>query len=303
MLHVRSPLVRSTVWSNQRGHDVWLKLDAVQPTGSFKLRGLGFAAQRAVERGATGLLSSSGGNAGLAAAYAARCLGVPITIVVPSRTGALMRERIAAEGANVVVHGEVWDDAHAHALSLAGPDQVLLHPFDDPDVWAGNASLVHELADDLSEPPGTLLVAVGGGGLLLGVLQGLRDVGWNDVEVVAVETHGAASLKGSLQADTLVTLPSIDSIALTLGAKTVAAEAFAQARDWPVRSLSVSDRAAVDALQALLHEHRLLVEPACGAALAPLLDGTVLKGPVVAIVCGGASATLDALAQWDALAE
>ena len=163
MLHVRTPVVRSTVWSNLRGQDVWLKLDAVQPTGSFKIRGLGHAAEQAVARGATGLLSSSGGNAGLAAAYAARCLGVPITVVVPQRTGALMRQRIAAEGANVVVHGEVWDDAHAHALALAGPEQVLVHPFDDPDVWTGNASLVHELAHDLPERPGTLLVAVGGG--------------------------------------------------------------------------------------------------------------------------------------------
>ena len=198
----------------------------------------------------------------------------------------------------MVVHGEVWDDAHAHALALAGPEQVLVHPFDDPDVWTGDASLVHELAHDLPERPGTLLVAVGGGGLLLGVLQGLVEVGWTDVDVVAVETHGAGSLHASLAADTLVTLPAIDSIALTLGAKQVAAQAFERARDWPVRSLTVSDTAAVEALQQLHREHRLLVEPACGAALAPLFDGTSLRGPVVAIVCGGASATPSALDAW-----
>lgn len=297
-LHVHTPVFRSTVWSNQRGQDVWLKLDAVQPTGSFKIRGLGHAAERAVERGAKRLLSSSGGNAGLAAAYAARQLGVPITIVVPQRTGALMRERIAAEGAQVVVHGEVWDDAHQHAIGLSSDEAVLLHPFDDPDVWAGNASLVHELVSDLPCKPGTILVAVGGGGLLLGVLQGLREVGWDDVDVVTVETHGAASLKGALDAEALITLPGIDSIALTLGAKTVAEQAWRQSAAWPVRALSVSDAAAVEALQALLQEHRLLVEPACGAALAPLFDSTELRGPIVAIVCGGASATPEALDDW-----
>ena len=108
-MHVHSPLLRSTPWSARRGVDVWLKLDCVQPSGSFKIRGLGNAARRAVEAGATGLLSSSGGNAGLAAAYAARQLGVPITVIVPSRTSALMRDRIAAEGAEVI-RGEALGD-------------------------------------------------------------------------------------------------------------------------------------------------------------------------------------------------
>lgn len=298
-MHLHTPLLRSTPWSVRRGVDVWLKLDALQPSGSFKIRGLGNAARRAVEAGATGLLSSSGGNAGLAAAYAARQLGVPITVIVPSRTSAMMREKIAAEGAEVIVHGTVWDDAHALAQSLASDQRVLLHPFDHPDVWAGNASLVHELAEDLAEPPGTILLSVGGGGLLLGVLQGLADVGWHGVQVVTVETTGAASLKASLDAGALTTLAAIDSIALTLGAKTVARQAYEQAAAWPVRALACTDAEAVGAVEALLHDHRILVEPACGAALVPLFDpGIPLEGPVVAVVCGGSAVTPAMLADW-----
>ena len=230
----------------------------------------------------------------------ARQLGVPITVIVPSRTSALMRDRIAPEGGEVIVEGTVWDDAHALAMSLATPERVLLHPFDHPDVWAGNASLVHELAADLREPPGTILLSVGGGGLLLGVLKGLADVGWRDAQVVASETTGAASLKASLDAGSLVSLPGIDSIALTLGAKTVARQAFEQAAAWPVRSVAVSDTAAVQAVQQLLEDHRLLVEPACGAALAPLSDPAVrLDGPVVAVVCGGSAVTPAMLAAWN----
>ncbi|MCA9493757.1 MAG: pyridoxal-phosphate dependent enzyme, partial [Myxococcales bacterium] len=165
MIHHVTPLLPSPALSGRSGADVWLKMEALQPSGSFKLRGMGNACRRAVERGARRLLTSSGGNAGLAVAYAARQLGVPVTVVVPRRTDQRMRELIAEQGATVEVHGEVWDDAHAHALRWAGdPDVALIHPFDHPDVWEGHATLVDEvLARGVA--PDAVVVAVGGGGL------------------------------------------------------------------------------------------------------------------------------------------
>lgn len=299
-LHVETPLVRSTALSDVLGTDVWLKMEAAQPAGSFKQRGMGALVEEAVNTGASRVVTSSGGNAGLAVAVCCRAVGMPCVVVVPRRTGALMKDRIAAEGAEVIVHGEVWDDAHAHAEILAGEGGFLVHPFDHPAVWRGNATLIHEVVDRMPKP-GSVVVSVGGGGLLLGVLQGLREVGWEDVPVFGVETHGAASLAAALEAGALVTLPDISSIALTLGAKTVAQEALDRSVAQGVRAVQVSDRQAVDALERFLVDHRVLVEPACGASLA-LVYGreAALTGPVLVVVCGGASATPHALAEWRA---
>jgi len=299
-LHHRTPLLHSTALSEHTGHEVWLKLESAQPSASFKIRGMGCVAERAVAAGATRLVSSSGGNAGLAIAYAGRQLHIPVLVVVPRRTSALMRDRIAAEGATVLVHGEVWDDAHAHAIELAGPGDHLVHPFDHPDVWEGNATLIHEVAESL-DPPGCVVVSVGGGGLLVGVLQGLREVGWGHVPVLAVETHGAASLAAAMAARKPTTLSDIRSIALTLGAKRVADEALRQGLAHPVTPVQVSDTAAVDAVERFLDDHRVLVEPACGAALSVVYaKNSLLRGPVLTIVCGGAAATRASVAEWRA---
>lgn len=300
-LHHQTPLIQSSQLSRHAGQEVWLKFESAQPPASFKIRGMGCIAERAVAAGATSLVTSSGGNAGLAVAWAGRQLGVPVRVFVPRRTSALMRERIALEGAVVEVAGEVWDDAHARAVEVSRAEGgALIHPFDHPDVWDGNATLVHEVVDQMPRP-GCVVVSVGGGGLLLGVLQGLREVGWADVPVLGVETHGAASLAAAMAAGSLVTLPDIRSVALTLGAKQVAEQALVQSLAHPVTPIQVTDTAAVDAVEAFVDDHRVLVEPSCGAALS-LLYGAhdALRGPVLAIVCGGAAATWESLAEWRA---
>jgi L-serine/L-threonine ammonia-lyase len=297
-LWLRTPLLRSTSLSARCGRDVWLKLESSQPTGSFKQRGMGASCRAAVEAGATALVSSSGGNAGLAVAWAGRALGVPVTVVVPRRTSALMRQRIEAEGATVVVHGEVWDDAHAHAQTLPG---ALVHPFEGDACWNGHATLIEEAAEQ-GPRPGLVVAAVGGGGLLTGVLRGMAAVGWADVPVLAMETVGTASFAEALRAGHPVTLPGIDSIALTLGARTVCREVVSAARSHGggVHSRTVRDDEALDAVERFLDDHRVLVEPACGAALAPVYGDGALPGdgPVLVVVCGGAAATLEALRGW-----
>jgi L-serine/L-threonine ammonia-lyase len=301
-LHHITPLIPSTALSAAIGVPVWLKLESAQPSASFKLRGMGLAAERAVARGATRLVSSSGGNAGYAVAWAGRSLGVPVTVVVPSTTGARMRKLIAATGAEVRVSGDVWDEAHAAATALARDSGgALLHPFDHPDIWEGHASLVTEIAD-AGVVPGQVVVAVGGGGLLCGVLQGMQAVGWDNVPVLAVETKGAASFSAAQQAGTPVTLPAITSIALTLGAKRVCDRVLELAHVHDVRSVVVSDAAAVRACDRFLDDHRVLVEPSCGAALSVVYDRLPLlrsaAGPVVVIVCGGAGVTRSQLETW-----
>jgi L-serine/L-threonine ammonia-lyase len=270
-------------------------------------------------------VASSGGNAGMAVAYAGRQLGVPVTVFVPETTPANVRDLLELEGARVVVAGRVWREAHDAALAMLAtqPEAVYIPPFDHPDIWTGHRSLVHELVDQLAAlpygaKPAAVVVAVGGGGLLNGVVEGLRDVGWTDVPVVAMETLGAHSLQAAVLQDRIVPLPAIASVAKTLGASAVSAASLEAVRTHPIHACVVRDAAAVAACVQFARDHRFLVEPACGAALAavyehlftsaqpvtvtaaaqsgaPLLLG---HGPVVVLVCGGNLASPEALEQW-----
>ena len=277
---------------------VWLKMECDQPPGSFKIRGVGLHCQRLVEAGATHLVSSSGGNAGLAAAWAGARLGVPTTVVVPETTPDWIRARIRTYGAEVVVHGAVWDEAHRHAQTLA---EVVVNPFDHQDLWDGHQTLIEEAALQC-ERPGAVVCAVGGGGLLCGVLQGMAAVGWEDVPVIAVETDGAASYRAALDAGRPVTIDAITSIAKSMGALTVCRESVTWAARHPIQSVLVSDRQATTAIARFCTDHRVLVEPACGASLAVVYDGLVdAPGPILVVVCGGAVVRSSDLAIWERL--
>lgn len=301
MLHTVTPVWEAPALSERLGASVLLKMEALQPAGSFKIRGMGRLCADRAAAGATRLVCASGGNAGLAVAYAGRRLGLPTTIVVPRRTSEWARQVIRREGAEVIEHGDAWDEAHIFAQSLLDDRAAYIHPFDDPLVWAGNATLVEELADQ-GVRPGAVVLSVGGGGLLCGVVEGLISLGWNDVPVLAVETEGAASYAAALEAGAPVRLEEIRSIAVTLSARQVAARAVELARRHPVQPYLVSDRAALDACLRFADEQRILVEPACGAALAaveqcaPALAG---RSPILVVVCGGAGVTLDLLRHWD----
>ena len=299
-LHIETPFFESRPLSIHSGRSVWLKLDALQPPGSFKIRGIGHACQEYVRRGAGRLISSSGGNAGIAVAYAGRHLSVPVLIVVPETTSELARALIRREGAEVIVHGDSWQEANELAESTVEEADVLVHPFDDPLVWQGHSTLIDEVAG-AGVKPGALVVSVGGGGLLCGLVEGLRRNGWSDVPVIAVETEGADSLAQSVQAGHRVELPAITSLAITLGAKKICQRAFDCTRDHPLRNTVVSDRSAVAACQRFLAEHRVVVEPACGASLAAVYDGAPELDDfesVLVVVCGGATTTLEQLAEW-----
>jgi L-serine/L-threonine ammonia-lyase len=301
-LHLDTPLLPAPPGLFVNGPSrVWLKMDALQPSASFKLRGVGHLVQRRVEEGARAVVCASGGNAGLAATLAARACGVPATIVVPSTTPADVRDAIAARGAEVVVHGAVWDEAHAHAVALAQSlGAVYVHPFDDPLLWQGHATLIDEVVRT-GVRFDAVVASVGGGGLLAGIVEGLQRHGLNDVPVIAVETEGAASFAAALAAGEPVTLPAITSIASSLGAKRVAPRVLTLAREHPIHSLVVSDAQAVAACSRFADAMRVLVEPACGASLAALdarPDLFAGRAAPLIEVCGGIGVTTARLAQW-----
>jgi L-serine/L-threonine ammonia-lyase len=301
-LHIPTPLIESAPLSRAAGRPIWLKLECLQPPGSFKIRGIGAACEHHALQGARRFVSSSGGNAGLAVAYAGRHLSIPVTVVVPETASQRAKDLLQLEGAEVIVHGASWQEANALAQSLLGDTDAFLHPFDDPLLWAGHASMVDEVAASGNKPDAVLL-SVGGGGLLAGVMEGLARNGWGDVPVLAVETHGAASLHAAMQAGQPTALEAVTSIATSLGARQVCQRAFELSQGGLVHSLLVSDQEAVAACTRFLDEHRLLVEPACGAALAVAYaqpESLTKYNKVLIIVCGGATASADNLRQWTA---
>jgi L-serine/L-threonine ammonia-lyase len=300
-LHIETPLLQTSSDYSRSGVPLWLKLDALQPSGSFKLRGVGLLCQHEVAKGAKEIFCASGGNAGIAAAVAGRILGVPVTIVVPETTSVEVRARILATGAKVLVHGSVFDEANGYAMSLAADRKAAyVHPFDHPLLWEGHATLIDEVVKAAAEFD-CVVTSVGGGGLLAGIVEGLRRNGLTEIPVIAVETEGAASLHAALAANERVTLPAITSIATSLGARQVAQHVFDLVGQHPIESVTVSDAQSVAACLKFADAHRILVEPACGAALAvadvhpDLLSR--YKAPLIE-VCGGIGVSLAMLSAW-----
>lgn len=301
-LHTQTPYIESRALSIHSGRSVWLKMEALQPPGSFKIRGIGLKCQEAVKQGATRLISSSGGNAGIAVAYAGRQLAIPVTVVVPETTTDRAKALIKQENADVVVHGASWQEANALALSMVGADDAFVHPFDDELLWRGHASMVDEMAQ-AGDAPDAIVLSVGGGGLLCGVLEGLHRNGWSNIPVIAVETKGADSFAQAVIAGYPIELPAIQSIASSLGARKVAQQAFNWTTQHAIHSAVVSDHQAVKACESFILDHRLVVEPACGAALAAVYDNVEeirSYTKVAVIVCGGVTATLEHLKKWGA---
>ncbi|CAB3646365.1 Phenylserine dehydratase [Paraburkholderia sediminicola] len=299
-LHIETPLLESRALSLKTGRTVLLKLEGLQPSGSFKLRGVGFACEEHKRRGARRFVAASGGNAGYAVAYAGRELGIPVTVVVPQTTSERAKALIRGEEADVVVHGASFAESNAYALSTLGDGDAYLHAFDDPLLWEGHATMIEEVARQ-TERPDLLVCSVGGGGLLAGVVEGLRRVGWSDIPVLAVETDGASSFHEALKAGAPVALTKIQSVATSLGANKVAARIVTLAKEHPIRNCLVTDAEAIQGSVTLLEEHRLLTEPACGASVAALVripEYFPEAQRIVVIACGGVGTTSQQLLEW-----
>lgn len=299
-LHLNTPLFESLALSRMIGAKVWLKMDNMQPCGSFKARGIGHACQQYKAQGKTRLISSSGGNAGLAVAYSGRKLGMEVTVVVPETTKRRAIELMEQEGAEVIVTGEYWDLSHAYAMSLVNDDAAYIHPFDDPLIWQGHSTIVDEIVD-AGINPDSIVLSVGGGGLMCGVVEGLKRHGLNNTQIITVETHGAESLAAAKMAGKHIAIDGIRSLATSLGATKVCEKAFDLLKQHPISCHVVEDRNAINACYRFLQDHRSLVEPACGASLSMAYDQNQVFADceeVVLIVCGGVNTTLEQLQNW-----
>jgi threonine dehydratase len=259
---------------------LWFKLELLQHSGSFKARGAFNRILAAAEAGQlpeAGVVAASGGNAGLGVAYAAARLGVRAEVFVPVTAPATKVAKLREYGAVVHQHGREYAEAYAaSAIRVAETGALFVHAYDQPEIVAGQGTVGLELP-----PARTIVVAVGGGGLVGGIAAAAGD----RLRIVAVEPVGAPTLHAALAAGAPVDVP-VDSIAAdALGARRIGSIAFDLAVRHRVESLLVTDEAIVEARRRLWHEHRIAVEHGAAAAFAGL-DLVDDPGPAAVVLCG-----------------
>ncbi len=287
----RTPLVASRVLSERVGAEVWLKCENLQRTGSFKPRGAyNRIANLPQEERERGVVAASAGNHAQGVAWAAASLGIASTVFMP--VGASLPKLMAtkAYGAQVRQVGETIDESLDAALEFAErTGATLIHPFDHPDIVAGQATVGREIMEQLPEV-GTVLVPTGGGGLLAGVAVALRQL-TPSVRVVGVQAAEAAAWPDSLAAGHPVRVERMSTMADGIAVGQPGRVPFAEVAQHVSRVVTVDEEALSQALLLCLERAKLIVEPAGAAAVAALMshapEELELRGPVCAILTGG----------------
>ncbi len=291
----RTPL--SPVDGDAFAGPTWLKLEYLQHTGTFKARGAFNRILSAAEQGtldpAVGIVVASGGNAGLANAFAARGLGVPATVFVPTTAPAVKVERLRGYGAEVVMHGAEYADAYEAALEYAAQSgAVHCHAYDQPEIAAGAGTLGLEILDEVDAQVDTVIVAVGGGGLMAGVAAAVEGT----ARVVGVEPATIPTLRTALDNGGPVDVSVSGVAADSLGARRLGQIAFEVATRTQVQSLLVTESDIIAARQTLWDQYRIVVEHAAATAFASLTSGAYTPGAderVVVVLCGANTSPKD----------
>jgi threonine dehydratase len=285
-----TPLEYSHSFSEMTGADVHLKLETFQRTGSFKIRGATnrIATLTGAERRA-GVVTASAGNHAQGVALAATRAGVDATVVMPEHAPISKVEATERYGGTVVLHGTDYDEAEARAREIAADEgRTYVHAFDDEVVMAGQGTVGLEILEDCPSVE-TVVVPIGGGGLIAGVATALAETD-PEIRIVGVQAEGAASVPASLREGRVVELDSVDTIADGIATRRVGDETFPIIRDRVDEVVTVSDAEIAVALTYLLERAKTLVEGAGAVALAALLFDTFdyEEGEtIVPALCGG----------------
>ncbi|MFC4552104.1 MULTISPECIES: threonine ammonia-lyase [Halorussus] len=290
----RTPLDRSSTFAELSGAAaVGLKLENVQRTGSFKIRGAyNKMAQLSDAERERGVVASSAGNHAQGVALAGDLLDIETTIVVPEVTPAAKIEATRGYSAEVVVEGDIYEKSYQYALELADETGLtFVHPFDDEAIVAGQGTVGLELREQLPDLD-TVLVAIGGGGLISGVATALKAHD-PDVRVVGVQPEGAAHAKPSLDRDEIHELPGVDTVAEGIADTRLLPKTFAVVRERVDDAVAVSDRDIAAAVALLAERAKTVAESAGAAPLAALLSGEVdVEGERVGVVVSGGNVDL-----------
>jgi L-serine/L-threonine ammonia-lyase len=297
--YTTTPLYKSHLLSKQFNAEINYKMECYQPSGSFKVRGMDTLLRELSNKGVKKVIASSGGNAGYSLAYIGKQMGIHVRLIVPKTTSNYMIEKIKLFDAEVEIYGNNWNETNVYASQLSNELNLsYVPPFDHPLLWQGHSSIIDECALQMSEPD-KIVVAVGGGGLLCGIFEGLMRNNWRKVKVVTAETEGAASFAKSFEANEIIELSEVNTIATSLAAKKVAVKTLEYAKRFEVETYIMSDKTAFLACKDFFNEFHTLVEPACGAAISYVKNNRVKANEkILVIVCGGANMGIEKFKEY-----
>ncbi len=281
-------LIYSEYFSAQTGAKVYLKPENMQHTGAYKLRGAYYKISTlSEEERAKGLIAASAGNHAQGVAYAAKAYGCKAIIVMPESTPLIKVNRTKSYGAEVVLYGQVYDEACAKAYELAEEHgYTFVHPFDDLDVATGQGTIAMEIIQDLPTVD-YILAPIGGGGLITGISTLAKMLNPN-IKVIGVEPAGAASMSAALEAGHVVTLPSANTIADGTAVKTVGEKIFPYVQQNVDQIVTVEDDKIVTAFLDMVENHKMVAENSGLLSVAAVQKLDFLKGKrVVCVISGG----------------
>ena len=288
---IRSPLEHAPRLSSRTANDVWLKREDLQPVFSFKLRGAyNKLARLPDERIRRGVICSSAGNHAQGVALAAASRGVRAVIVMPVTTPSIKVDAVRKLGGEIVLSGDTYDDAYAHAERLSRNEGLpFVHPFDDPDVIAGQGTIGKEILEQGTSPPAAIFVPIGGGGLIAGIAAWVKSER-PSVRIVGVEPKDSAAMQAALEAGRPVELPQVGIFADGVAVKRVGDETFRLVQRHVDEIVTVDTDAICAAIRDIFEDTRSIVEPAGGLAVAGLKHWVAATGErdqrLIALNCG-----------------
>ena len=284
---LKTSLIQSPIFSKEAGNEVYIKPENLQKTGSFKIRGAyNKITNLSDKEKKKGVIASSAGNHAQGVAYGAKESGIKAVIVMPKSTPLIKVESTKQYGAEVVLHGDVYDDAFKKAKELEEKKgYVFVHPFDDKDVIYGQGTITLEILEELPETD-IILVPIGGGGLISGIACAAKILK-PEIKIIGVEPDGAASAYEAIKEDKVIELKEANTIADGTAVKKIGNTTFEYIKKYVDEIITVSDYELMEAFLLLVEKHKIIAENSGILSLAALKKLKEKNKKVVSVVSGG----------------
>ena len=284
---LKTSLIHSPIFSKEAGNEVYIKPENLQKTGSFKIRGAyNKITNLSDEEKKKGVIASSAGNHAQGVAYGAKESGIKAVIVMPKSTPLIKVESTKQYGAEVVLHGDVYDDAFKKAKELEEKEgYIFVHPFDDEDVIHGQGTIALEILEELPETD-IILVPIGGGGLISGIACAAKILK-PEIKIIGVEPDGAASAYEAIKEDKVIELKEANTIADGTAVKKIGNTTFEYIKKYVDEIITVSDYELMEAFLLLVEKHKIIAENSGILSLAALKKLKEKNKKVVSVVSGG----------------
>jgi len=288
-----TPLLTSRSLSEASGFDIRLKAELFQRGGSYKVRGpLNVIAQLTNEERARGIICSSAGNHSQGVAIAAKQYGIPAVVLMAENATKSKISATEGYGAEVILHGSIWDEANEKALEIAAARGLTyVHPFDDPRLIAGQGTLGLEILEDWPEVE-VAVIPIGGGGLISGNSMSLKSEK-SDIRVIGVESSGAPAMKRSVESGQVVTLDEVDCIIDGLLVKRVGENTASVVSRFVEQVVTLPDEQIFEAMLWLMTRAKLVAEGAAASSVGAVLQGLIEAPPGTKVVCVLSGGNLD----------